>query len=409
MSEDPQETMEFDNDLPIPLARQLSNDMKTRAVGGKADGGLTEALDNSRRVLEIEPQNKRALAVLGIALVRQEQWQEAYKALEVAQKSTTGPGTEDVDNSQMMVVLSLHTELCLRHMEAAELVQRLPAQLEACGFKNRGAYFEHSDPQVIFGFQPCTLAYESVIAAIKAGKKSLSPPWRRGESIFASANALGEQGDTDLAELLALKLGEGEFGPVNVPEDLCMALLKNVQDMIFHAGTNADAEEDDEESSDNAGDEALCPGGWEARCRAKLPGIDEQSQLIWPDGKMKINRDRELLVYTWGDKLMKVTAVKTCKPPSQLDVNAKPLNGRGGGADLKQNALRDDRIVLNVASSLAEGDGARLLRNLLRRIEEDDLHCISVFCSKGRHRSVSLALLLQLYYPHRQLKHLTIK
>merc|ERR1711935_491123 len=113
-------------------------------------------------------------------------------------------------------------------------------------------------------------------------------------------------------------------------------------------------------------------------------------------------------IYTWGDALMKKTALKARR--SQFDVNAKPLNGRGGGADTKQNALQDHRIVANVAGSLADARGMQLLVQTLRKIEEEDLSTISTFCTKGRHRSVSLALLLKHgFYPHATIEHLTIK
>ena len=66
--------------------------------------------------------------------------------------------------------------------------------------------------------------------------------------------------------------------------------------------------------------------------------------------------------------------------------------------------------MLNVATSLSRGHGHRLLANAVRKIEEEDLHCISVNCAKGRHRSVSLAMLLKLvYYPQAKVTHLTIR
>jgi hypothetical protein len=45
--------------------------------------------------------------------------------------------------------------------------------------------------------------------------------------------------------------------------------------------------------------------------------------------------------------------------------------------------------MLNVASCLS-GERLPMLRSIIRKIEEEDLHCVSVFCTKGRHRSVSL-------------------
>ena len=96
-------------------------------------------------------------------------------------------------------------------------------------------------------------------------------------------------------------------------------------------------------------------------------------------------------------------------PTLQFNINAKPLTGYGGGANIRKNALQDRRIMLNVAASMSEGHGLRLLANAVRKIEQEDLKCISVFCAKGRHRSVSLATLLKLiYYPRATVTHLTI-
>eukprot|EP00035_Acanthoeca_spectabilis_P027583 m.467113 g.467113 ORF g.467113 m.467113 type:complete len:401 (-) comp25919_c0_seq1:42-1244(-) len=147
----------------------------------------------------------------------------------------------------------------------------------------------------------------------------------------------------------------------------------------------------------------------QSRCRAKLPSAADLSCDIWPEGIQKINSGRRIVIYTWGDALMKRSALKA--RGSQFDINAKPLSGRGGGADIrKYNALQDPKIMLNVASSLAEERGRLMLKQTVRKIEEEDLQIISTYCSKGRHRSVSLALLLKLmYYPHATIEHLTIK
>merc|ERR1711935_840945 len=120
----------------------------------------------------------------------------------------------------------------------------------------------------------------------------------------------------------------------------------------------------------------------------RLPSPEELSVVV--------RADRELTIYTFGDKLKKREAVKSLG--SQWEINAKPLNGRGGGADLSCNALEDQRIMRNVASSMSEGVGRVMLQRTIQKIEQDDLLCISIFCSKGRHRSVSMAELMRRYY-----------
>ena len=77
---------------------------------------------------------------------------------------------------------------------------------------------------------------------------------------------------------------------------------------------------------------------YESRCRAKLPSPEELSAMIWGDGDRQIDPSRQLHIYTWGDHLMKASALKT--RGSQWNINAKPLNGRGGGANVHKNALQ---------------------------------------------------------------------
>ena len=65
-----------------------------------------------------------------------------------------------------------------------------------------------------------------------------------------------------------------------------------------------------------------------------------------------------------------------------------------------------------VRTSRSEELHARLAQHAkaVAAIEADDLHTISVFCTKGRHRSVSLAEALRArYYPRAEVKHLTIR
>ena len=74
------------------------------------------------------------------------------------------------------------------------------------------------------------------------------------------------------------------------------------------------------------------------------------------------------------------------------------------------NATQDPRIVRNVVASLEDALGRRWLAGVLRATEEANARCISVFCSQGRHRSVSVAMVLAArYYPKAQLVHLTIR
>ena len=174
------------------------------------------------------------------------------------------------------------------------------------------------------------------------------------------------------------------------------SLLDAAENFTFMAGAQADADPAAKEESGDAPDGDL-------RSMARLPSVVELAEQI---GRA-ISTDRDLVIYTWGDKLKTKAAIKQLG--SQFDINAKPLNGRGRGADTKYNALQDRRIMQNVASSMSEGNGLLLLSQAIKKIEAEDLSIISVFCSKGRHRSVSCAELLRMqYYPMARIAHLTI-
>eukprot|EP01047_Picozoa_sp_COSAG01_P000948 COSAG01_NODE_19_length_39011_cov_38.134968_22_plen_369_part_00 len=137
---------------------------------------------------------------------------------------------------------------------------------------------------------------------------------------------------------------------------------------------------------------------------SKLPTPEELAQAI---GRA-IDTGRSLTIFTWGDALCSKNVLR--QKGSQLDVNAKPLNGRGGGANTKFNALQDRRVMRNVAASMCQGTGALMLQRTVARVESDNLDCMSVYCARGRHRSVSMAEILRArYWPNAQVYHLTIK
>jgi hypothetical protein len=137
---------------------------------------------------------------------------------------------------------------------------------------------------------------------------------------------------------------------------------------------------------------------------SKLPTPEELAQDI---GRV-IDTGRSLTIFSWGDALCSKHVLR--QKGSQLDVNAKPLNGRGGGANTKFNALQDRRVMRNVAASMCQGTGALMLQRTVARVESDNLDCMSVYCARGRHRSVSMAEILRArYWPNAQVYHLTIK
>jgi|EP00945_MAST-04E_sp_MAST-4E-sp1_P007087 hypothetical protein len=136
----------------------------------------------------------------------------------------------------------------------------------------------------------------------------------------------------------------------------------------------------------------------------KLPSVQEMEELIG----MSISTGRGLQIITWGDKKVKLSTVKQLG--STANFNAKPLDGRGSGADLRVNATQDPQIVRNVVSSMTRGVGALWLQRAVERIERGNMNTVSTFCSQGRHRSVSSALILKYrYYPNATFRHLKMR
>lgn len=276
---------------------------------------------------------------------------------------------------------------------ATQFWQRVPATLEAAGFQRLG---ERSLTAQV-GHEDSSGAWHSYSAFVELS----DPSERRGESLSrcVAVSVDGFDDSESLAELVAL-----EMAAHTDCAGLGARLLRAIEDMVYMAGDAADASVGAAASSSA---DKLIGDDFEGRALARLPSADEVSQQLWST-RRKIRADRPLHILTWGDAMLAKTSDKL-KAANGFHINAKMLNGRGGGADTSQNALQDGRILLNVAESLCEGRGLLVLQQTLRKIEETDASCISVFCTKGRHRSVSLAELLHAkYYPHGVVRHLTI-
>ncbi len=111
--------------------------------------------------------------------------------------------------------------------------------------------------------------------------------------------------------------------------------------------------------------------------------------------------NRQLTIYTWGKRF------KKRKPEeSQKNFNASVLNGRAPGINLKtMNGTYDE--LQYVVSRCSTFDS--WITMCVQKIEEDNLHTISINCAKGRHRSVAAAeILKKVYYPSAKISHLTI-
>lgn len=118
---------------------------------------------------------------------------------------------------------------------------------------------------------------------------------------------------------------------------------------------------------------------------------DFKENLYW-------NNKRTLTIYTWGKKRRK------SKPlGSECNFNAGVISGKKKGLDLKKlNGLSPD-VQRSVASASGYCD---FMKNMVKKIENNNLSTISINCTAGRHRSVACAeLLKKLVYPQSSIYH----
>ena len=118
--------------------------------------------------------------------------------------------------------------------------------------------------------------------------------------------------------------------------------------------------------------------------------------------KQKIDPNRKLKIFTYGIKrLSNYDKPKNTSFDAQIirsyfapDISTKKSTGLDEGV---QNGV--------FASDQFEG----FLTSIIDKIESDNLVSISIYCTFGRHRSVSTAEILKKYlYPKSIVKHLTI-
>jgi len=117
------------------------------------------------------------------------------------------------------------------------------------------------------------------------------------------------------------------------------------------------------------------------------------------DQESTINNDRNLTILTWGKAARKYKPDETEKNwsiemISINDIYLKKMNGK--------NLIIQNRLMI-------ESTFIKLLKGIVKEIEEKDYKTISICCTHGRHRSVATAeILKKLYYPNAIINHLDL-
>jgi len=112
-----------------------------------------------------------------------------------------------------------------------------------------------------------------------------------------------------------------------------------------------------------------------------------------------IDNTRELTILTWGKASRKYKPNGTEKNWSieMISINDLYLKKITGKNPIIQNRL------------LIEPNFIKLLKGIVKEIEEKNYQTISICCTHGRHRSVATAeILKKLYYPNATINHLDL-
>ena len=114
-----------------------------------------------------------------------------------------------------------------------------------------------------------------------------------------------------------------------------------------------------------------------------------------------VNRNRKLTIYTWGNKIR-----KTCPHQTDFNFNVRHIKRKKNGVKVNH---RDGRTRA-IQKMIINGRGfSKCLEEILDHIEKFNFTKISIYCAKGRHRSVSYAeLLKKYYYPRATIHHLEL-
>jgi len=124
-------------------------------------------------------------------------------------------------------------------------------------------------------------------------------------------------------------------------------------------------------------------------------------EYLYDELTKNANINRKLMIYSYGKKHRK-------KPPTdcQCTFNACILNSNRAGLDLKKMTGLDRDIQKRIETCSYFDT---FMEMLITKIEKDNLHTIAIYCSAGRHRSVSCCEILKnRIYPKSSIYHMEL-
>lgn len=131
-------------------------------------------------------------------------------------------------------------------------------------------------------------------------------------------------------------------------------------------------------------------------------GIRTNRKYLYSNLREIVKTDRQLTIYSWGKKHRR-------KVPHKIDANfnAAILSGKRKGINLKKLNGLSQEVQQAVETSK---NFETFFRQMVEKIERDDINAVGINCTAGRHRSVTCAEILKReLYPHSKIVHLELK
>jgi len=149
----------------------------------------------------------------------------------------------------------------------------------------------------------------------------------------------------------------------------------------------------------------------------ELPSLEQiQDRLAKGPRGMNIDlettRHRPMQAYIWGDKVVSKSDLESQPGNPKLHLDSRNMTSTGTkGIDLRKNATEDPRIVLSAIDNMITDEFIEAILKIETGGENDaPVDALSIYCSQGKHRSVSVAIILKkLVYPKMKLRRVAMR
>lgn len=139
--------------------------------------------------------------------------------------------------------------------------------------------------------------------------------------------------------------------------------------------------------------------------REKQKRFEEKKQKDRDENidELKWNSEREIIIQTWGNRLR-----KSHPQESQRNFNVCGVSYKKRTSEIDLRSMTGmDKVLKDKISTAPRFD--MYIASIVRIVENENMNSISVNCSKGRHRSVSVANYLKdKFWPKAKVYHIEL-